>query len=227
MHHRLKPLALLVCLAAPLGAQSVADVLARMDAGAAEFTSIKADVRKESYTAVIDDTDVETGTMWMTRGGRAGDLRVRIEFTAPDARAVAFAGDKAQIYYPKIKTVHEYDLGKNKALVESFLLLGFGTQGSELAKNYTIRYLGEEEINGTATDRLEMTPKAASAREKIDKVELWVSRKQAIPLRQKFFAAGGDTTTITYSNIEINPPLKDSDVTLQLPPGVKREYPQR
>ncbi len=219
---------LISCLAVPLAAETVEEVLARMDRIAPEFNGVKADVRKESYTAVIDDTEVEEGTMWMLRQGRrAKDLRIRIEFVEPDPRSVAFSGTKGEIFYPKIETVHEYDLGKHKDLVEAFLALGFGTSGSDLAKDYKIGYLGEEEMDGQMVDHLEMVPKASSAREKLTKVELWISREGAYPLRQKFYTPSGDTTTISYSNVEINPGLTEEKLTLDLPPGVKREYPQR
>ena len=33
----------------------------------------------------------------------------------------------SQIYYPKSNTVEEYDLGKERAMIDQFLLLGFGS----------------------------------------------------------------------------------------------------
>ncbi len=203
-------------------------VLAEMDAASRRIFSVKAHLTKASYTAVIDDTTIEKGTMWMAREGKnKSRVRMRIEFTEPDSRSVAFAGDKAEIYYPKIKTVHEYDLGKHKALVEAFLLLGFGSSGKELAKDYQIRLEGEEAIEGVPAWKLELVPKSRKAREKIVRVELWVAKKGAYPVRQKFHAPSGDTTTITYTQVQLNPKLTDSDLNLNLPPGVKREYPQR
>lgn len=218
---------LAVAVSPPLAANSAEAVLARMDQTAPDFNSVNADVRKESYTAVIDDTEVESGTMWMQRGRRAKDLEMRIEFTKPEPRSVAFSGSKGEIFYPKIKTVHEYDLSKHKDLLEAFLLLGFGSSGTDLAKDYNVRYLGEEAIDGSTVDHLEMTPKSSKAREKLNKVELWLSREGAYPLKQKFYTPSGDTTTIAYSNVEINPDLSKDQLTLDLPSGVKREYPQR
>src|SRR3712207_8497622 len=46
------------------------------------------------------------------------DLQVLIDFTRPDAKSVAFRGRKAEVFYPKLKTVQEYDLGKQKGLME-------------------------------------------------------------------------------------------------------------
>lgn len=229
MRHVL-PAALAALLAAPASPADLDQVLAAMDDASRKIFAVKARITKASYTAVIDDTTVEKGAMWMARerkGRGKPKVRMRIEFTEPDPRSVAFAGNKAEIYYPKIKTVHEYDLGKHKALVESFLLLGFGSSGKDLAKDYEIRLAGEEEVEGTPAWKLELTPKSKKAREKIVKVELWLAKKGAYPVRQRFHAPSGDTTTITYTEVELNPKLTRADLELKLPAGVKREYPQR
>jgi len=222
------PVAVLALTSALAGADSLRQILAKMDVSARSFTAVKADLTKASYTAVIDDTTIESGTMWLLRkANKSKDVRVKMEFRKPDQRSVAFSGKKGEIYYPKINTVNEYDLGKHKALVESFLLLGFGTSGKQLAKDYTMKFAGEEKIGGISAARLELTPKSKKTREKIVKVELWIALDGAYPVQQKFYTPSDDTTTITFSNIEINPPLKDADVALNLPAGVKREYPQK
>lgn len=226
MTRRIARLALALCVPLLLSADPLQDILARMDAASASFTGVKAEVNKASYTAVIEDLSEESGTMYMIRKGSA-DVRMKIDFTKPDPRAVAFAGKKGEIYYPKIKTVHEYDLGKHKSLVESFLLLGFGTSGKQLAKDYSVKYAGEEEMAGVRTHHLELVPKDRKAREKFVKIDMWLAKDGGHPVQQKFTAPSQDTNTLTYTNIEINPALSDKDVALNLPAGVTREFPQK
>ncbi|MCW5977881.1 MAG: outer membrane lipoprotein carrier protein LolA [Bryobacteraceae bacterium] len=216
--------AALLCLGGPLAADTLKDVLGRMDKSAAGFQSVTAKVRKAAHTAVLNEDDVESGTMWMIREGKS--LRMRIEFTEPDPRSVGFRGRKAEIYYPKINTVQEYDLGQHAALVDQFLLLGFGTKGSDLARDYHLKYIGEEAVGGARTDLLELVPKSKKALEQLSKVELWVA-KAGYPVQQKFHWPSDDTTTITYTEIDLNPNLSDADVALKVPAGAKREYPQK
>lgn len=219
---------MVLALSLPAAAGDLQRVLAEMDAASRRISSVTARITKASYTAVIDDTTIEHGIMWLARSGqRRNRVRMRVEFTDPDQRSVAFAGNQAEIYYPKIQTVQVYDLGKHKALVEAFLLLGFGSSGKELAKDYQIRLAGAGAVEGVPAWKLELTPKSKKTREKIVKVELWLAKKGAYPVRQKFYAPSGDTTTITYTEVRLNPKLKDSDLKLNLPPNVKREYPQR
>ena len=228
MRRTIAHLALLICVPALLAADPLKETLAAMDAASESFRSVKAKVRKASYTAVIDDETIEIGTMAMERkGGASKGVRVRMDFTEPDVRSVAFAGKKGEIYYPKIKTVHEYDLGKHRELVESFLLLGFGTTGKQLAKDYSIEYLGKADVNSVATEMMALTPKSKKAREQIAKVEIWIAKEGAYPIQQKFYSPSDDSNTISYSEITLNPELTDKDLALDLPAGVKREYPQK
>jgi hypothetical protein len=76
-----------------------------MDNAAGSFKSVTAKIRKVAHTAVLNDDDAESGSMWMTRQGKS--VQMRIEFTEPDPRSVGFHGRKAEIYYPKINTVQE------------------------------------------------------------------------------------------------------------------------
>jgi outer membrane lipoprotein-sorting protein len=158
---------------------------------------------------------------------RGNDLAMLIEFTAPDRKMVSFSGQKAQIFYPKINTVQEYDLGKQRDLVNQFLLLGFGTSGKELSRNYNVKLAGQETVSGKSTARLELTPKNKKVAEQVRRIELWVDTATGQPMRQKFWQSAGDYTQVEYSNLKLNPGMADSEVALNLPAGVKREYPQK
>jgi len=228
MRLRMTRIFLLMLLPVWLNGEALRDVLARMDAAAASFHAVKARIEKVSFTAVINDNTIERGTMCMSRRrSKADAIRMRVDFEPPDERSVAFHGQKAEIYYPKIKTVQEYDLGRQRALVDQFLVLGFGTASKQLARDYHIRLAGQEEVAGVRASHLELTPKSKKARERLVKVDLWIADPGGYPVRQKFFWPSSDTTTITYSAIELNPELSDRDLALELPPDVKREYPQR
>lgn len=222
--HILKGLWLIV-LATGLQAQSLEATLARMDRAAAGFRGITANLRQVSHTAIINDTTEESGTITLYRP-KPKDLRMLVEFTKPDVRSVAYANRKAQIYYPKMKVVQEYDLGKQSSLIDQFLLLGFGTAGSELRKNYQVEYGGMETVNGVKADRLELTPKSREALNHVRKIEVWIG-ESGQPVQQKIHQPSKDYRLIAYGDLKVNPPLNDNSAKLQLPKGVKKETPQK
>lgn len=211
--------------ALPVYCDTVDAVLSRMDKEAAGFHQITSKLKKTDYTAALNDSDSENGEMWLRRNGH--DVIMRTEFAHPQLRSVAVEGGKAQIYYPKIRTVQIYDLGKAGALVDQFLVLGFGSSGKEIARNYTVAMGGEEAVNGEKVTRLELTPKSGKVQEQIRKVELWIPQGAGHPVQQRVTQPNGDYYLFTYSDIKLNPGLADSAFRLNLPSDVKREYPQK
>jgi len=206
-------------------AATLDEVFSLIDKSAAGFQSMTATLTRLDHTAIIDDTSKESGRIAM-RKLKPGDVRMLIEFTEPDQRAIAFADRKVEVYYPKIKTVQVYDLGRYRNLVDQFLLLGFGSSSAELKKNYAVKLAGAEQLMGDTVSRLELTPKSAAAKEHLVKVELWLNG-EGYPLQQKFYRPSDDYTLVTYRDLKVNPDLPPRALALKLPDGVKRQYPQR
>jgi outer membrane lipoprotein-sorting protein len=210
-----------------VSAQSADEVLSRMDRAASGFRGVTAAVKKTSFTAVIKESSEETGRMSLYRP-KPKDMRMLVQFSKPDERAVAFAGKKIQIYYPKLQTVQEYDLGKQSSLLDQFLLLGFGTPGSELKKSYEIKLLGQEIVSGVKCSHLELKPLSPDARAHIRQVELWIGETDGQPMQQRILQPSRDYTLITYSDLKVNPAgLSESSVKLNTPKGTKVERPQK
>ncbi len=155
------------------------------------------------------------------------DMRMLVQFSKPDERAVAFAGKKVQIYYPKMQTVQEYDLGKQSSLLDQFLLLGFGTPGSELKKSYEIKLLGQEAVSGVKCSHLELKPVSPEAGSRPPS-GAWISEIDGQPMQQRILQPSRDYTLITYSDLKVNPAgLSESSVKLNTPKGTKVERPQK
>lgn len=216
----------LVLLASTAGAASLEEALARMDRSAAGFRGLTASVKVISYTALVKETSEESGNITIFRP-KPRDMRMLVEFSKPSARAVSFQGRKVQMYYPKLEVVREYDLGKQGSLVDQYLLLGFGTAGSDLKKSYGIKLAGEEVLNGVKTDRLELVPLSGEAVKHVRMFEIWVSQQDGIVVQQKLHQPSRDYMLFSYGDLKLNPALTEDSVRLKVPKGVKRETPQK
>lgn len=208
-------------------AAAAPDVLTRVDQAASGFKSVAAEIRQVYHVAVINDDTVDIGVIRLKRT-RSRQYKMLIDISKPDAKTITLEGRKAEVFYPKINTVQEYDLDKNqRGLVDQFLLLGFGSTSKELVGAYTIRAVGAETIAGEASTHLELTPKSREVLQHLTKVDLWLSDAKGYPVQQKFLLPGGDYRMVTYKNVKINTDLPDSALKLLLPRGVKRETPQK
>jgi len=212
----------LVAGSAVLHGQRVEDILARMDKAAPEFHGIAAHVQMVTFTAILSDKTVESGTLKMQRL-KSGEVRAIIEFSGEsDARTIAFLGKVVRIYYPKLKEYQDYDLGKNSNVLNQFLLLGFGSSGRELAQSYQITLEGSEKVAGQDAAKLLLVPKDKKVRDHLQKVEVWIPSDGAYPVQQQFYEPSGNWRRATYSDTQVNPPT-DRTLELQLPPGTKRQ----
>jgi outer membrane lipoprotein-sorting protein len=145
-------------VAHPTTPDSLESVLERMDRTAASFKTFSADLRSVAHTAVIDEDDISTGTILVKRANRGMDMLM--ELTTPDRKSIAIHAQKAEIYYPKMKTIEEYDISRYRALADQFLLIGFGTSGKELAQAYNMKVLGTDQVAGVEATRLELVPRS-------------------------------------------------------------------
>jgi len=206
---------------------SLQAVFTHMDQTSAKFKGLKADMKKLSHTAVINEDAVDTGTI-VVKVPKPHDLRMLIEFQHPDQKKVRIENTKVEIYYPKTNIVQEIDLGKNhRSQMEQFLRLGFGSNSRDLQDAYTVKLGGPETVAGEATTRIELVPKSKDLLAQFPKFELWISDQTGISVQQKMYQPGGDYSMATYTNMQVNPNLPDSAVSLNLPKGVTREYPQK
>jgi outer membrane lipoprotein-sorting protein len=217
----------LFCAQLPSEAQNtqqwtVEGVLAMMDKSARDFHSLTADIQHVKYTAVVQDTSTETGQIAVRR-----DEKMRIEFSQPDPRTILRSGDSLFVYTPKINRVEEYNLGKNRAMVDQYVLLGFGTRSENVKKSYLIVVSGEEELDQHKTVVIELAPKSDEIRNQISKIQMWIDESSWLPIQQKFFEAGsGDYFLFHYTSVIKNLKIGDAKFKQDWPKGVNRVKPR-
>ncbi len=202
---------------------TIDNVLDRMDKSASDFRSLTADIEQIKYTDVVKDTSTETGQIFVRR-----DQKMRIDLTKPDPKTILRTGDSLFIYTPKINRVEEYNLGKNRAIVDQYMRLGFGTKSQDLQKSYDIKLAGEEEIDHHKTVLLELTPKSDEVRKQITKIQMWVDESSWLPVHQKFLeAGGGDYFLVKYSSMMKNLKINDSKFKPNWPKNATRVKPRQ
>jgi len=182
-------------------------VLTQMDAAAKDFRSLQAAFVWDQFTKVVQDTDTSKGSVYFQREGSG--MKMAADITDPAPKAVLFADGEVKMYEPKIDRVTSYKTGKNRAEVESFLVLGFGGRGHDLLKSYDVKYIGKETIDGGETAQLELVPKSEKVRSQFSQILLWIDGKTGVSVQQKLLQPSGDFRLAKYSKILINQKLPD------------------
>lgn len=189
-------------------------VLQQMDRTAANFHTTQANFVWTQYTKIVDETDVQKGTVYFRRSGNQVEMAADISDPTPP-KYVLFAGSKVQVYQTKIDQVTEYNTGKDRAAFESFLVLGFGGSGQDMLKSFDVAYSGTEMVDGIETAKLVLVPKAEKVRNTFDHIWLWIDPARGVSLRQQLFAPGGDYRLATYSDIRLNERIPDGAFKLK------------
>jgi outer membrane lipoprotein-sorting protein len=201
---------------------TVDSVLAMMDKSARDFHTLTADIEHIKYTDVVKDTSTEIGKLLVRR-----DEKMRIEFFQPDRRTILRTGDSLFVFTPKINRVEEYDLGKNRDLVDQYVLLGFGTKSDNVRKSYDVNVIGETELDNKKTVQIELIPKSDQMRKQIAKIQMWIDEASWLPIQQKFFESGsGDYLIFHYTNVMKNLKIGDNQFKQDWPKGVTRTKPR-
>lgn len=183
--------------------------LSQIDAAAAKFQSAQASFVWDQYEKVVEEHDTQSGTIYFDRKGTAGGGTIPSTWMAahiskPDEKEVVYKNGELQFFQPKIDQITIFTAGVNRTQYESFLTLGFGGSGRDLAANWEVTWQGTETIAGTPTAKLDLVPKQDSVKKMFEHVTIWVDTSRAISLKQQFFEPSGDVRTATYSDIRYN-----------------------
>jgi outer membrane lipoprotein-sorting protein len=205
-------------------APSLEAVLTQMDAAAATFQSAQADFVWDQYQRVVDETDSQKGKLYFRRAGK--ETQMAADITEPAPKYMLFAGGKLSVYEPRIDRLTEYDAGKDRESVQTFLVLGFGGRGHDLPKSFTVKLGGTEVVDGVRTVKLELVPKGAKARSLFERVTLWVDPARGVSLRQQAWESSGDYRLAHYFNIRLNEKLPDDLFRLKTTNKTKVLRPQ-
>jgi outer membrane lipoprotein-sorting protein len=200
-------------------------ILNKMDQVAANFRTTQAAFVWNQYQKVVDETDTQKGTVYFRRNGN--EIQMAADINDPTSpKSVLFTNSKVEVFQPKIDQITRYNTGKDRATVESFLVLGFGGSGRDLVKSFEVKYLGTEKVDGVNTAKLELVPKSPKIRNTFDRIWLWIDPSRGVSLQQQLFEPSGDYRLAKYSDIQLNQKIPDSAFKLKTTPKTKVVSPQ-
>ncbi len=192
-------------------------VLKKMDTAAAGFRSTQAEFEWDTYEKVINEVDdIQKGTIYYRRAGKEIEMMADVKVAGddpnklkPEPKFVLFSKGKVLMYQPKMDQITQFDLGKNRADLETYVVLGFGGSGQDLAKTFDVTYVGPETINGVATAKLKLVPKSEKVRNTYKEISLWIDLDKGISVQQQAFQPNGNYRLAKYSNIRVNEKIND------------------
>ena len=184
-------------------------VLAQMDTASQHFSNARADFQWDYYEAVVKDTTTQTGSIYFER--KATSLHMGAVVLGPNKKKdkiVEYKGGSLQLFDLGVDQIRVMNAGSNQAQYETFLTLGFGGSGKDLARAWTITDQGSETLtdNGQPVkcEKLDLVSKDANVRNMFTHITIWVDPTRAVSLKQVFDTPSHDRRTAVYSHIKLN-----------------------
>jgi outer membrane lipoprotein-sorting protein len=201
--------------AAPIDEKAKDAVLRRLDAAAANFHSTSADFEFDSITTdPIPDKDVQKGTVYYERNGKAFQMAAHIETEngRPEPKIYGIFAGVVKLYEKLTNQVTTFSkLGQ----FESWFMLGFGASGKDLEAKWEITYLGPETLDGIKTEKLELVARDPAVKKNLPKVTVWMDTERGVSLKQVFDEGPGQKRVCVYFNIKVNQPLPKDAFTFK------------
>lgn len=192
-------------------------VLHEMDQASAKFKSAEADFRWDIYERVVKETTTQNGTIYFLKNGST--LQMGAKINPPSAKIIEYKKGKLQLFDPGSDHLTLLSAGNNQAQYESFLTLGFGGSGADLAKAWDITDLGTEPINDgskmVTTTKLNLISKDPNVRNMFTHILIWVDPARGISLKQQFFTPSEDQRTTYFTNIRYNQSVNTKPYTIK------------
>jgi outer membrane lipoprotein-sorting protein len=201
-------------------ADSLEDVLARMDATAKAFKSYSANLTWVDYTKILNLKDTTNGAMRLQRdkNGVSGI----IDMTAgPDPYVIHLNGSKTEKFYPKANEVQEGNLRKLGAFLDRMVLLGFAVTKAELLRDYDVKLVGPDKVDSDGATRIALSPKSAETLKVVKTIELWILDGKGYPVQIKETSPEGNYRLFTFSKLVLNPTDLPASA-FELPPAAAR-----
>lgn len=185
--------------ASPASSADLQKVISELNTAATKFTSAQADFSWDQFLVVVQESEIQTGTIYFERKKgatrMAADLKQDNGKDAP--KTVVYDNGEVNLYEPAIKQLTVMRAGANRGQWESFLTLGFGGSGDDLEANWKVSLLGSENMDGVQVDKLDLVPKEQKVLDMFTHVTIWVDPARGVSHKQVFYQPSGDLRTAT------------------------------
>jgi outer membrane lipoprotein carrier protein len=199
-------------LVQPAAPQDASAVIGRSAKVYRSLGSLRAD-----FVQVIDNPMIDSakskGTLM-----QAGPGKFAMRFNDPPGEAIVIDGQHVWVYTPSTVPGQVVRM----AVPSGGPAYGYNLLAWLLdrpAERYRASYLRSSEIDGRATDVVELIPAVPDL--PFTRAVVWLDRKDALPRRLEIQEQSGATRTLDLRRIRVNESLPPSTFTFKVPSGVR------
>jgi outer membrane lipoprotein-sorting protein len=139
------------------------------------------------------------------------------EYSSPEAMKFVIAKDEYVGYFPAQKRAERRNIQRWREQI--FRFFGLGQVSAELTEFYDL-HLEEPDAGMRDTYLIIMDPRNRRVKKRVEGVRLWVDRTTFLPVSVQYLDQKGNTRTIQFHKLQLNPDLSAGLYQLSLPSDV-------
>ena len=213
---RARAVRLLVLVSLPLlpvaaaTAPSLDEAVQRLEATYRGLRDLKADFQQAAFNRTLNQTLEAKGTLYLKKPGR-----LRWEYTKPTPQQIVSDGAKLWVYTPELKQVNVTAAPQALAGPAGSFLHGLG----QVRAQFEVRFLNPAQpTDSDGLVVLDLTPKQPQPL--LARLVLAVDPKSGLVRKAVIYDELGNTVTVRFLEVAVNPGLADALFVFTPPPGV-------
>ena len=134
---------------------------------------------------------------------------ILLSYAKPEKKLVRIDAATLRFVWPDRKLQESRDIRESQARVQKYFV---DKTPAELRKHFTITAV--DDAAKTGFWRITMVPKRKQIQQGVTRIDLWLDQRTSILSTMTLTFAGGDTKTMTFTNVEVNAPITLADLGL-------------
>ncbi|MEO5820143.1 MAG: outer membrane lipoprotein carrier protein LolA [Vicinamibacteraceae bacterium] len=166
--------------------------------------TIRAHFTESTTSSLLVKPVVAEGTLLAVRPSD-----ILLSYTKPEKKLLRIDATTLRFVWPDRNLRESRDIRESQSRVQKYFV---DKTPDELRRHFAITATNDTTRAGTW--RLEMLPKRKQIQQGVTKIELWIDQRTSILSAMTLTFAGGDTKTMTFTNVEVNAPITLADLGL-------------
>lgn len=194
-------------------ADSLDDVIRKVQLAQAKTNTLQADFRQEKSLALMAKPEVSTGRFIYSKPNN-----VLWTYDAPKRVTMLIANGFLTTYYPDLNKAERIEVKRYQDRI--FKYMGASGAIDELGAWFNFTFTN---TSNKPYYTLDLDPKSKTIAKRVRHIRIFIDKESYLTTQFEYTEGDGDKTRYEFTNVKVNAPVEQSRFTLQLPSSVRVE----
>jgi outer membrane lipoprotein carrier protein len=194
-------------------ADSLDEVIRKVQLAQAKTNTLQADFRQEKSLALMAKPEVSTGRFIYSKPNN-----VLWTYDAPKRVTMLIANGMLTTYYPDLNKAERIEVKRYQDRI--FKYMGASGAIDELGAWFNFTFTNTSDKPYYALD---LDPKSKTIAKRVRHIRIYIDKTSYLTTQFEYTEGDGDKTRYEFTNVKVNAPVEQSRFTLQLPSSVHVE----